>query len=138
MLVDSDEPSNSVPSEDVDVVSDDDTAKGAVFVVAQEYRFYESSRLAIGDDEYKSDPEFWAAQFKRDFLLIEERLKMEKEAIMSGSQMVEADLSGLEAPVFHWERMGGLRLVSLEQFILESNQGIFREDRFYCDKGRGW
>jgi len=21
---------------------------------------------------------------------------------------------------------------------LESNQGIFREDRFYCDKGRGW
>ena len=138
MLVDSDEPSNSVPSEDVEVVYDVTENEVVVFLGAREYRFYESSRLAIGDDEYKSDPEFWAAQFKRDFLLIEERLKMEKEAIMSGSLLVEADLSGLEAPVFHWERIGGLRLVSLEQFVLESNQGIFREDRFYCDKGRGW
>ena len=138
MLVDADEPSNSSPDEDIEVTELSATEKGATDLVVQEYRFYESSRLAIGDEEYKTDPQFWAAQFRRDFEIIQERLKMEHEALATGSIVAEADLSGLEAPVFHWERVGGLRLISLEQFILESNQGIFREDRFYCDKGRGW
>lgn len=136
MFVDADEPSNSSPDEEYE--EEQTTEKGAAALVAQEYRFYESSRLAIGDAEYKLDPEFWAKQFSRDFELIQERLKMEQEAISTGSIVADADLSELESPVFHWDRIGGLRLVSLQQFILESNQGIFREDRFYCDKGRGW
>ena len=47
----------------------------------------------------------------------------------------EEDLTPHE---FVWEKVGGLRLLSLDQLILECNQGIFREDRFYCDKGRAW
>jgi len=139
MIVDADdEPLDVLPDEDVQRIAETATEKGAADLVAQEYRFYESSRLAIGDDEFKSDPEFWAKQFSRDFEIIQERLRMEKEALVAGSLVGEADLSGLETPVFHWERVGGLRLVSLEQFVLEINQVIFREDRFYCDKGRGW
>ena len=139
MLVDADdEPLDTLPDEDMQDSMETETEKGAAESVAQEYRFYESSRLAIGDDEYKIDPDFWAEQFRRDFEIIQERLKMEQEALQAGSLVSEPDLSDLETPVFHWERVGGLRLVSLEQFILESNQGIFREDRFYCDKGRGW
>ena len=140
MIVDvDDEPLDVLPNEDVEQrVAETATEKGAADLVAQEYRFYESSRLAIGDDEFKADPEFWAKQFSRDFEIIQERLRMERDALVTGSLVGEADLSGLETPVFHWERVGGLRLVSLEQFVLESNQGIFREDRFYCDKGRGW
>jgi len=134
----SNEPSESAPREDVVNKPLDETEKGAIDLVAKQYRFYESSRLAIGDEEFKSDPDFWAEQFKRDFEIIQERLRMEADAISTGSALPQADLSELESPVFHWERVGGLRLLSLEQFVLESNQGIFREDRFYCDKGRGW
>ena len=137
MLPESSEPEDLPPSEDVeDELSD--VEKGAVESVSTEYRFYESSRQAIGEDEYKADPEFWGAQFRRDFRIIEERLKMEQEALMEGKGLSEANLDDLSVTEFHWERVGGLRLVSLPQFILESNQGIFREDRFYCDKGRGW
>ncbi len=37
-----------------------------------------------------------------------------------------------------FDRLGSLRFVDYDQFILESNAGQFREDRFYCDKGRKW
>ena len=127
MLVDADdEPLDTLPDEGVQDSVETETEKGAAESVAQEYRFYESSRLAIGDDEYKIDPDFWAEQFRRDFEIIQERLRMEQEALQAGSLVSEPDLSSLETPVFHWERVGGLRLVSLEQFVLESNQGIFR------------
>jgi hypothetical protein len=139
MLVDADdEPLDTLPVEVLEETVESVTERGAADSIAMEYRFYESSRLAIGDAEYKLDPEFWATQFSRDFEIIKERLRMEQEALSTGAIVSEADLSGLETPVFHWERVGGLRLVSLQQFVLESNQGIFREDRFYCDKGRGW
>ncbi len=68
MIVDADdEPLDVLPDEDVEGTVETETEKGAAELVGQEYRFYESSRLAIGDAEYKSDPEFWAKQFSRDF-----------------------------------------------------------------------
>ena len=137
MLPESSEPQDITPSEDGSEELSD-VEKGAVESVSMEYRFYESSRQAIGEDEYKTDPEFWRAQFQRDFQVIEERLKMEQDALIGGKIVAEANLDDLTVTEFHWERLGGLRVVSLQQFILESNQGIFREDRFYCDKGRGW
>lgn len=100
--------------------------------------FLEASRKAIGKDDYGADPSFWDAQFRRDYEVINERLRMEHKAVQNGEARPTADLSGLEAPELVTERLGSLRLVSLEQFVLESNQGIFREDRFYCDKGRAW
>ena len=61
MIVDADdEPLDVLPDEDVQRIAETATEKGAADLVAQEYRFYESSRLAIGDDEFKADPEFWA------------------------------------------------------------------------------
>ncbi len=137
MLPESSEPTDITPTED-DIEELSEVEKGAVESVSMEYRFYESSRQAIGEDEYKADPAFWKGQFQRDFQIIEERLKMEQEALFEGKTVSEANLDDLEVTAFHWERLGGLRVVSLQQFILESNQGIFREDRFYCDKGRGW
>ena len=138
MELDSDEPLDTDPNEDEVGKDMTPTEKGVLNLVSKAYRFYESSKLAIGEDEFKSDPDFWSSQFERDFKIIEERLRMENEALMRGDGMTEADLSDLEVKKFHWERLGGLRLVSFEQFVLESNQGIFREDRFYCDKGRLW
>ena len=65
MFVDADDPSSSSNDEPLENDPDEDkscvqeeTEKGVVDLVAQEYRFYESSRLAIGDEEYKSDPDF--------------------------------------------------------------------------------
>ncbi len=137
MHIEPDEPLDAETCEG-DVEGRTDLEKGVLTNVSRAYRFYESSKLAIGEDEFKSDPDFWSSQFERDFEIIEERLTMEREALIRGKGLIEADLSGLQTPTFHWERVGGLRLVSFEQFILESNQGIFREDRFYCDKGRLW
>ena len=54
----SNEPSESAPREDVVNTPLDETEKGAIDLVAKQYRFYESSRLAIGDEEFKSDPDF--------------------------------------------------------------------------------
>lgn len=138
MLPESSEPEDLTPDEVGEAEELSEVEKGAVESVSMEYRFYESSRQAIGEDEYKADPAFWGAQFRKDFQIIEERLKMEQEALLQGGTLSEANLDDLSITEFHWDRIGGLRLVSLEQFILESNQGIFREDRFYCDKSRGW
>lgn len=104
------------------------------------WQFVEYSRLCVGDKDYKSDPAFWETQFKRDYETINERLEMERK-IISGELTdinVDLDLEDLSSFEFFWEKLGGLRVLTLEQFILESNQGIFREDRFYCDKGRAW
>lgn len=103
------------------------------------WQFTEYAKLVLGEDEYKADPEFWSNQFERDYETIKERLEIERK-IVSG----ELDISTLEniedltVTEFVWERLAGLRLLSFEQFVLEFNQGIFREDRFYCDKGRAW
>jgi hypothetical protein len=122
-------PNEVVVSDDEDVVVERD--------IVDFWQFTEYARLTIGEEEYKSDPDFWAAQFQRDYETIKERLEIERKVI-SGDIVLgdfEEDLTPHE---FVWEKVGGLRLLSLDQLILECNQGIFREDRFYCDKGRAW
>ena len=101
------------------------------------WRFADYARLTIGEDEYKTDPDFWSAQFQRDYETIKERLEIERK-IISGEVVLDEFEEDLTPHEFVWEKIGGLRLLSLEQLILECNQGIFREERFYCDKGRAW
>ena len=98
-----------------------------------EYR--ESVKAHMGD-EWKSDPEWWASQVLADWETIQERTKAQilesQERQMGGS----GDVVGIGYGGF--DRLGSLRFVDYDQFILESNAGQFREDRFYCDKGRKW
>ena len=98
-----------------------------------EYR--ESVKAHMGD-EWKSDPDWWASQVLADWETIQERAKAQiiesHERQMGGSD----ELQGVGYGGF--DRLGSLRFVDYDQFILESNAGQFREDRFYCDKGRKW
>lgn len=102
------------------------------------WQFSEYAKLVVGDDEYKADPEYWSMQFQRDYETIVERLEIERKMIAGEIDSTQEEIEGLSVKAFMWERLGGLRLISYEQFILEFNQGIFREERFYCDKGRAW
>jgi hypothetical protein len=98
-----------------------------------EYR--ESVKTHMGD-EWKSDPDWWASQVLADWDTIQERARAQilesHERQMGGA----GKLGGIGYGGF--DRLGSLRLVDYDQFILESNAGQFREDRFYCDKGRKW
>ena len=98
-----------------------------------EYR--ESVKAHMGD-EWKSDPDWWASQVLADWETIQERAKAQilesHERQMGGS----GESGGMGYGGF--DRLGSLRFVDYDQFILESNAGQFREDRFYCDKGRKW
>lgn len=135
MSQDSSEPDNSPPVEEEIEISDVVQER----VLVDFWQFSEYAKLVLGDDEYKADPQFWSQQFERDYETIRERLEIERQ-IVAG----EIDIANLEqveelsTTEFVWERIGGLRLLSFDQFVLEFNQGIFREDRFYCDKGRAW
>lgn len=126
--------SDDAPNEDVE---DDNTTVMVERDVVDFWQFTEYARLSIGDDEYKSDPDFWTAHFQRDYETIKERLEIERKMISGEIEMTDFE-DDLTPHQFVWEKVCGLRLLSLDQFILECNQGIFREDRFYCDKGRAW
>ena len=135
MSEDCSEPSDSTPDEVELDVSEVVFETGLVDF----WQFSEYAKLVLGEDEYKADPQFWSQQFERDYETIKERLEIERR-IVSGelSLQEQEDYGDLSVTEFVWERLGGLRLLSFDQFVLEFNQGIFREDRFYCDKGRAW
>jgi len=108
-------------------------------VLVDFWQFSEYAKLVLGEDEYRADPQFWSNQFERDYETIKERLEIERKIVSGEINPEVLDISEELTPTeFIWERLGGLRLLSFEQFVLEFNQGIFREDRFYCDKGRAW
>ena len=144
MLVDADdEPLDALPDEDVQDSVETETEKGAAESVAQEYRFYESSRLAIGDDEYKIDPDFWSEQFKRDFEIIQERLKMEQEALQAGSLISEPDLTDLETACFplgasRWFKISFLRAVYLrkQSRYFQGRQVLLRQGARLAEENR--
>ena len=99
------------------------------------YFEYKAAVMSIIGDDWDSDPKWWLEQVARDWETIQERVQMQIQ-MAHDKQMGNVVEHGFSP--FALDRLGGLRLITYEQFILESNAGQFREDRFYCDKGRKW
>ena len=99
------------------------------------YFEYKSAVMALMGEEWDKDTQWWLEQVSRDWETIQDRVQMQIQ-MANDKQMGLVVEQGLSP--FSLDRLGGLRLITYEQFILESNAGQFREDRFYCDKGRRW
>ena len=96
--------------------------------------FYPGDEWMVGED-WNTDPQWWNEQVIRDWETIQERVKLQMQT--AANRQMGADVEDIDS-AYTVDRVGSLRLVSYEQFILESNAGQFREERFYCDKGRRW
>lgn len=99
-----------------------------------EYRETVKNHMA---DEWESDPVWWNKQTIDDWYTIQERVSKQIEESQE-RQMGVRDNSYADSGYFGIDRLGSLRYIEFEQFVLESNAGQFREERFYCDKGRRW
>lgn len=95
---------------------------------------YRDSVLASHKGEISQDPQWWREQIVRDWFTIQSRVKlqMEQERMRQMGIVVESPVESLH------DTFNSLRVISIEQFMLESNAGQFREVHFYCDKGRKW
>ena len=90
----------------------------------------------IMGDEWENDPLWWTDQVKRDWETMQYRVREQIDE--SQRRQMGGDDEGGRQGYIGFDKLGELRLITFEQFILESNAGQFREDRFYCDKGRKW
>ena len=96
---------------------------------------YKNGVKAMVGEDWNTDPQWWNEQVIRDWETIQERVKLQMQT--AANRQMGADVEDIDS-AYTVDRVGSLRLVSYEQFILESNAGQFREERFYCDKGRRW
>jgi hypothetical protein len=99
------------------------------------FEYVESAKRLVGKEEWDNDKVWWVEQMGRDWATMQERAALELELARKrqmGEEVTETETySG-------FDRLNALRFIDYDQFILEANAGHFREDRFYCDKGRRW
>lgn len=97
--------------------------------------YVDAAKRLIGDDVWATDKAWWLEQMNRDWETMQVRAEIEAEQArlrqLGGVVATEAISGG-------FDRINALRFIDYDQFILEANAGHFREDRFYCDKGRRW
>lgn len=119
-----------------EVLEEIDLPQSDVLLPTDGFFEYRDSVMASMGDEWKNDPQWWREQVMRDWETIQERVRMQMDS-SEGRQMGNTN-EGESIGFSGFSRLGALRVVDYEQFILEANAGQFREERFYCDKGRRW
>ena len=120
------------------------------YLITERMSFLDSCRVEIGY-EYEVNRQEWDYLFERDWILMEERLKCgigvsnrikkimgldffkKTEIVMDD---IESAIENIE--VYHTEGGNDLRIYTYEDFIMLSNQGIFRDDVFIIDPQRKW
>ncbi len=95
---------------------------------------YRDSVLKTHKGEINQDPSWWREQIVRDWVTIQSRVRLQMAQDRSRQFGEEIATN----PFVEGNRINSLRVITFEQFVLESNAGQFREDHFYCDKGRKW
>ena len=99
------------------------------------FEYVESAKRLVGKDEWATDKVWWFEQMGRDWITMQERATLELD--LARRRQMGEDV-GESEPYSGFDRLNSLRYIDYDQFILEANAGHFREDRFYCDKGRRW
>ena len=120
----------------------------ADYLSARREKYLADRRLVLGQ-EYDTDRQRWDALFEQEWLLMAEALWIEdndpiKQQLgvdyLERKLMANLEVSRQVASDFHEIQWNDklLPFVYYEDFIMLSNQGIFRLEEFALDKGRRW
>lgn len=121
----------------------------ATYVLDRKERYFDNFQKGIGP-EYNSNQSWWNSLAEREWMVIEERMKygIGVDAQIRAQlgedfferQLAEEDLILVDTEFEQIEVLnhGVLKIFTIHDFIMLSNQGIFREEKFLIDKQRKW
>jgi len=119
----------------------------AAFIISRKNQYLDSYRYDIGR-EYNSNASWWDSLAEREWEVIEERLRAGfgvEQALKAqlGEDFFErqllADHSPVDTEFAEYEIEGETHKVyTISDFLMLSNQGIFRDTAFLIDKERKW
>lgn len=119
------------------------------FIVGERLTYIEGCKRDIGY-EYEANRKDWDYLFERDWVLIEERLRsgigvpkhirdLIGDEYFKRVEIVDTNIeSMLEEVETYQKEEETLRIYTYEDFIMLSNQGIFRDEIFIIDPQRRW
>lgn len=119
------------------------------FIVGERLTYIEGCKRDIGY-EYEANRKDWDYLFERDWVLIEERLRsgigvpkhirdLMGDEYFKRVEIVDTNIeSMLEEVETYQKEEETLRIYTYEDFIMLSNQGIFRDEIFIIDPQRRW
>jgi hypothetical protein len=119
------------------------------FIVGERLTYIEGCKRDIGY-EYDANRKDWDYLFERDWVLIEERLRSGigvpkhirqtmGDEYFKRVEIVDTNIeSMLEEVETYQKEEETLRIYTYEDFIMLSNQGIFRDEIFIIDPQRRW
>lgn len=119
------------------------------FIVGERLTYIEGCKRDIGY-EYEANRKDWDYLFERDWVLIEERLRsgigvpkhireVMGDDYFKRVEIVDTNIESMieEIETYQTEEET-LRIYTYEDFIMLSNQGIFRDETFIIDPQRKW
>lgn len=120
----------------------------AEYIITRKIQYLEGYRQTIGR-EYEANSQHWDSLAEREWLVIEENLKAGfgvADAIKRqlGEDFFERQLENLEINIVDTEfetvdfQGTETTIYTISDFVMLSNQGIFRDDIFSIDKERRW
>ncbi len=119
----------------------------AAFIISRKNQYLDSYRSDIGR-EYNSNAAWWDSLAEREWEVIEERLRAGfgvEQALKAqlGEDFFErqllADHNPVDTEFAEYEIEGETHKVyTISDFLMLSNQGIFRDSAFLIDKERKW
>ena len=119
----------------------------AAFIIGRKNQYLDSYRSDIGR-EYNSNSSWWDSLAEREWLVMEERLRAGfgvEQALKAqlGEDFFErqllADHNPVDTEFAEYEIEGETHKVyTISDFLMLSNQGIFRDTAFLIDKERKW
>tara|TARA_Y100000389_G_scaffold62597_1_gene58691 strand:- start:41233 stop:41739 length:507 start_codon:yes stop_codon:yes gene_type:complete len=119
------------------------------FIVGERLTYIEGCKRDIGY-EYEANRKDWDYLFERDWVLMEERLRsgigvpkhirdLIGNEYFKRVEIVDTNIeSMLEEVETYQKEEETLRIYTYEDFIMLSNQGIFRDEIFIIDPQRRW
>ena len=120
----------------------------AEYLITRKIQYMQSYRQTIGR-EYEANSRHWDSMAERDWKVIEENLKSGfgvAEAVKRqlGEDFFERQLANMEINIVDSEQemvnyeSTSIPIYTHSDFVMLSNQGIFRETIFAIDKERRW
>ena len=130
------------------VMAEDVLQIWTAYLLGRKSDYMANFRKGIGP-EYNSNQDWWNSLAEREWEVIEERLKagvgvdnqikaqfgedfFERQLAQEDIELVEHDFEKIET------KEGILKIYTIHDFVMLSNQTIFRDEKFLIDKQRKW
>ena len=113
------------------------------YLMARRERFAQEKRALIGG-EYNSNTNYWDSMIEQEWLIFKDRLSTGFDVSKDVKAQLGLDyftLDEIHSPVsgtYTLESGETLPFYAYEDYVMLSNQGIFREEDFILDRERRW